>query len=144
MITSPRSLGLMFALFLATISVALNAQTVIKMVSPRVTSPVNGAEMYTAYCAACHGASLKGDGPAAAALRTHPTDLTVLTAQNNGKFPTLAVYSAIKGDSAMPGAQSVDGMPVWGPVFVSMKHDDSDVCLRLVNLVRYIDETQGR
>ena len=48
-----------------------------------VTSARSGKEMFQAYCASCHGADAKGDGPAAAALKSKPANLTEL-AKNNG------------------------------------------------------------
>ncbi len=126
MFTSPRCLVSCLALFLGTMTVAVNAQTVVKKGPPPVTSPASGVEMYTAYCAACHGANGKGDGPAASAMKLPPTDLTQLTAKNNGKFPTQEVYTSIKGDTAMPvAAHGTKDMPVWGTVFNSMSHSDS-------------------
>src|ERR1035438_7103845 len=50
------------------------------------TSASSGQEMYRAYCASCHGAGGKGDGPASAALKSRPLDLTGLAKQNAGKF----------------------------------------------------------
>jgi cytochrome c553 len=35
-------------------------------------------EMFKAYCAACHGDSAKGDGPATPTLKSPPSDLTIL------------------------------------------------------------------
>src|SRR3954468_8384772 len=42
------------------------------------TDPTNGKLMFTTYCAPCHGADARGNGPAASALKTRPTDLTGL------------------------------------------------------------------
>jgi mono/diheme cytochrome c family protein len=36
----------------------------------------NGKDLYTKHCAACHGPTGKGDGPAAAALTPKPADFT--------------------------------------------------------------------
>ena len=145
MYTSPRCLVSCFALLLGAMTVVVNAQAVVKKGPPPVTSPASGAEMYTAYCAACHGANGKGDGPVAASLKTSPTDLTQLAANNNGKFPTAEVYTAIKGDTAMPvAAHGTKDMPVWGTVFNSMSHSDSEIHLRLANLVRYVDGLQTK
>jgi mono/diheme cytochrome c family protein len=144
MYTSPRRLVSFFAVLFGTLTVAVSAQTVVKKGPPPITSPTSGAEMYTAYCAACHGATGKGDGPAALAMKTPPTNLTLLTEKNNGKFPSAEVYTAIKGDSgALVTAHGTAAMPVWGTMFNSMSHSDpSEVHLRLANLVRYIESMQ--
>jgi len=42
-----------------------------------------GAQIYTTYCAACHGIEGKGDGPAGAALEPHPANLADATMMNN-------------------------------------------------------------
>lgn len=49
----------------------------IRHVPVKAGSPASGPEMYTAYCAVCHGIDGKGKGPAAEALKVPPTDLTV-------------------------------------------------------------------
>ena len=78
-------------------------------------------------------------------MKVPPTDLTQLTAKNNGKFPTAEVYTAIKGDTAVPlAAHGTKDMPVWGTVFNSMSHSDSETYLRLANLVRYLDGIQTK
>ncbi|MBZ5572099.1 MAG: cytochrome c [Acidobacteriia bacterium] len=48
-------------------------------------SPASGQQMYSAYCAVCHGNDGKGGGPAAEALKVPPPDLTVLARKNGGK-----------------------------------------------------------
>jgi mono/diheme cytochrome c family protein len=63
----------------------------IKHVPATYTSPSSGKEMYNAYCASCHGADGKGDGPAAPALKAPPTNLTTLAAKNGGAFPAAHV-----------------------------------------------------
>lgn len=51
---------------------------VIKHVSVKPTSAASGQEMFTSYCAVCHGTDGKGSGPAASALKVSPSDLTTL------------------------------------------------------------------
>src|SRR5665213_2263349 len=48
----------------------------------------SGRVLYQFYCAQCHGADAKGNGPMALALKTPPTDLTTLAKRHDGKFPT--------------------------------------------------------
>ena len=119
------------------------AQTVKKSpVTP--TSPASGHEMFTAYCAPCHGADAKGNGPAATALKKSPANLTELTQRNGGKFPELKVYGAIKGDINTPAHGSKD-MPIWGTVFQTLSHgDQAQFQLRISNLTKYIESVQGK
>ena len=56
----------------------------IKHVPVSHTSAASGKEMFTQYCASCHGKEAKGDGPASAALNTPPPDLTRLAKKNDG------------------------------------------------------------
>jgi len=127
--------------FIAFGSALTYAQTV-KKTAVTPTSPASGQEMYVAYCAACHGKEAKGNGPAAQALKQAPADLTALAKKNNGKFPELKIYDAIKGDSNTPAHGSKD-MPVWGTVFQSLSHGDSgQVQLRISNLTKYIESLQ--
>ena len=74
------------------------AQTtpVIKQVPVRPTSPASGKQMYTTYCAVCHGVDGKGNGPAAAALKDPPTNLVQLSRDNGGKFPDTHIYSVLQ------------------------------------------------
>src|SRR3984957_18693829 len=53
------------------------SKPVIQHVTVASTSPASGKEMYTAYCAVCHGTDAKGAGPAASALKTAPANLTL-------------------------------------------------------------------
>src|ERR1035441_921935 len=106
------------------------------------TSPSSGKEMYRAYCAACHGAEGKGDGPASAALQSRPSDLTILAKRNAGKFPELRVFGAINGDLRVAAHGSKD-MPTWGAVFGQMEGSDvAGVKLRIRNLTKYIESLQ--
>jgi mono/diheme cytochrome c family protein len=106
------------------------------------TSASSGKEMYRAYCAACHGADGKGDGPASAALKFQPLDLTGLAKRNSGKFPELRVYGAIHGDIRVTAHGSKD-MPTWGTVFREMNGTDAAaVQLRIRNLTKYLESLQ--
>ena len=81
-----------------------------------VTYSYSGVEMYRTWCASCHGTQGKGDGPAAAALKKPPADLTQIAKKNGGKFPTEKIQNYIDGTSAVAAHGSRD-MPVWGAFF---------------------------
>ncbi len=136
------------ALFVfACVAVAQDSQDqgkVIKHVPVKNTSAASGKEMYTSYCAVCHGADGKGGGPAAGALKVPPTDLSSLSKANGGKYPALKVASAIRGDSAISAHGSKD-MPVWGRLFwgISQGHE-SEVQQRVANLTKYIESLQAK
>ena len=49
---------------------------------------VKGADLYSNYCAACHGTDAKGTGPLANLLKSKPADLTLIAKRNGGQFPT--------------------------------------------------------
>jgi mono/diheme cytochrome c family protein len=102
--------------------------------------------MYMAYCASCHGKDGKGNGPAASALKSVPTDLTRLAASNGGRFPENHVTQTIKGDFGTPSHGSRD-MPVWGSIFAAMgTTSDGSMQLRIRNLTKYLAsiQQQGR
>jgi mono/diheme cytochrome c family protein len=116
------------------------AQTVKRGTAPRIQS-LEGVDTFKAYCAVCHGPSAKGDGPAAAALKKVPADLTTIAKRNGGKFSATDVEAVIKGQQVMAAHGSRD-MPIWGPVFQSLATDDSFMKLRMSNLVDYIKSIQ--
>lgn len=108
------------------------------------TSPTSGKQMYTSYCAPCHGVDGKGHGPASAALKSEPTDLTGLASKNHGKFPDTHIISVLQFGSDVPAHGSAE-MPVWGPILGNMnKTNLQDKQLRMSNLSRYLESIQAR
>jgi mono/diheme cytochrome c family protein len=83
--------------------------------APEATPP-SGEALYNRYCASCHGADAKGDGPVAASLRIPPPDLTMLAQRAGGRFDEAAVMGAIDGRRIIAGHGTRE-MPVWGAVF---------------------------
>jgi len=119
------------------------AKPPVKKVGAGYTDPSSGKGMYLEYCASCHGADGKGNGPAAPALKAPPTNLTELAANNGGKFPDAHIMQVIKGDSATAAHGNKD-MPVWGPVFLQMGHDTAQVQQRIRNLTTYLESIQQK
>lgn len=122
---------------------AANAQPTIKKVPVSRTSAANGHEMFKTYCSPCHGTDGKGTGPAAAALKKAPANLTELTSRNGGQFPELKVFGTIKGDVDVPAHGSRD-MPVWGALFPSVSSSQGEVQLRISNLTDYVKSIQAK
>jgi mono/diheme cytochrome c family protein len=121
-----------------------DTQKVIKHVPIKQTSAASGREMYTNYCAVCHGKDGKGNGPAAEALKVPPPDLTGLAKKEGGKYPSMKVSSIIRGDATLPAHGSKD-MPVWGSLFYHMSQGhDAEVQQRIANLNEYIEGLQAK
>ncbi len=75
-----------------------------------------GAELYNEYCATCHGASAKGDGPMTDLLTTEVPDLTQLAANTeDGEYPMLNVIHIIDGRTGVRGHGGA--MPTFGNIF---------------------------
>jgi len=140
---------LMLKRFLLTVLVAIlavgmgyaqsstNATTTVKK-----TTATSGEQMYVNYCASCHGVNGKGDGPAAAALKMPPTDLTALSRNNHGEFPETHIVTVLEYGSEIPSHGSA-GMPVWGPILGQMEKVNPQVKqLRISNLIRYLKTLQ--
>jgi len=72
-----------------------------------------GRSEFQSSCASCHGTDGKGKGPVSEQLKVPPPDLTMLAKNNNGIFPTNAIYETIDGLKTIP-AHGTREMPIWG------------------------------
>jgi len=140
-----RNAYLVAAIFFFSI-VPLKAQSQSKEVKKepvQTTSPNSGSEMFHSYCAPCHGADGKGDGPAATSLKNPPANLTQLAKKNGGRFPADHVTTVLR--NGVSGAHGSSDMPIWGPLFSQVSgHDDALVQMRISNLVRYLETIQAK
>jgi mono/diheme cytochrome c family protein len=129
----------------ATLAVSLSFadQSQSKIVIPvNKTAPNDGKQMYTSYCAPCHGADGRGSGPVASSLKARPTDLTELQKTNNGRFPDTHIVAILQFGADAPAHGSV-AMPVWGPILGTMNRTNvQDKQLRISNLTRYLQTIQ--
>jgi len=106
------------------------------------TTATNGKQMFVNYCAPCHGADARGHGPVAPALKTPPTDLTLLTRNNHGKYPDSHIAVVLQNGPEIP-AHGTAQMPTWGPILGKMNVSNSqDRMLRVSNLSRYLETLQ--
>jgi mono/diheme cytochrome c family protein len=118
----------------------------VKQTAIKQTSASSGKEMFTQYCAPCHGVDGKGSGPAASSMKSQPSDLTQLARKNNGNYPANHVASVLKfGEGTGASAHGSEQMPVWGPLLQSLdKFHDTAVQQRVSNLVSYIETLQAK
>jgi mono/diheme cytochrome c family protein len=115
----------------------------IKTVPAVPIQSVDGPDNFHAYCAVCHGADAKGNGPAAPAMKAKVPDLTTFAARHDGKFNAVHVEQIITGVGKTPSpAHGVEEMPIWGEVFRS--EDRAKTAMRVGNLVKYIQSIQAK
>ena len=106
-----------------------------------------GAEDYATFCAACHGATGKGDGPGAEGLTVRPADLTRLARDNGGAFPGTRVMAQIWGYTG--AREGGSPMPEFGPLLQGelVPYDGGDgiqtpTPIRLVQLAEFVRSLQ--
>jgi mono/diheme cytochrome c family protein len=106
------------------------------------TSPTSGKQMYSSYCAPCHGVDGRGNGPIAPVLKVPPTDLTLLTRNNNGRFPDAHIVTVLRNGTELR-AHGTQEMPIWGPIFGKMNvTNPQEKLLRISNVSRYLETLQ--
>jgi mono/diheme cytochrome c family protein len=125
--------------FAATKVYAQTKQT--KVESAKPANAWKGDDLYRQFCAVCHGADARGKGPAADALKVKVTDLTQLTRQNNGKFPTLHVKNVLTGVDSVVAHGNID-MPTWGDTFKSISVNGTFGQMRIDALMEYLQKIQ--
>ena len=129
----------LMALLLTAASSRVDGQTqppkVVAKPAPRVSS-VAGSDTFREYCAVCHGIGGRGNGPAAAALKVPPPDLTMLRKRNDNSFPENEIRAMLLGQRPLPSHGSAD-MPIWGSIFHDLE-DKPVTTLRIGNLIKYM------
>lgn len=117
--------------------------------APQAGSPIpsyDGARLYRANCASCHGQTGAGDGPMVPQLSQSPSDLRTLSQRNDGVFPYMAVARQIDGRD-MRAVHGTRDMPVWGWQFSHTDTDQRDpykqATARIEALVDYLESIQA-
>jgi hypothetical protein len=130
------------------IIIAILALTAATVASDESSDPVReierGSSLFRIYCADCHGQAGRGDGPMAEVLTVRPADLTRLSREHDGAFPTEEVYSTIDGRDEVP-AHRAGKMPVWGIALQELDTDvdqEGQVRERIRQLIEYLKAIQ--
>jgi mono/diheme cytochrome c family protein len=117
-------------------------QSVEKKATTKAAAVPSGKELFTQYCAACHGETGGGGGPVTPLLKTPPADLTALAKRHDGAFPYKYVEDVLRFGPGTAAHGSSD-MPTWGPIFRWQDgKQKSTVDLRIKNLSKYLASLQ--
>jgi len=124
-----------------------SAPPTVTIVAARATTSVDGATLYQAYCASCHGRDGKGNGPAVHALRTPAPDLTrigVTHTDTDCVRHVMQEFLAGHRSSSEPKVSENDlDMPNWAPIFYAMWTSSSGVAtMRMRNVARHVNSIQ--
>jgi len=134
--------GALLGALIGAATATVDGQTSIEKTPPILTESMAGRDSFELYCASCHGAGGRGDGPVAAALKIRPADLTALARRHGGQYPREAVRGTIEGTSSTVPAHGSTQMPIWGPLFRAFE-SDARVRARIANLVTHIESLQA-
>jgi mono/diheme cytochrome c family protein len=110
-----------------------------------VETSESGDSLYRTYCASCHGAALRGDGPVAAFLKVPPANLAQIAKRNSGVFPAERVFQTIDGRQVVK-THGDSQMPIWGDAFSKSTSgtDAAAVAAKIKALVEYLESHQER
>jgi len=103
MVLSARMMCLLCVLVLAPLATA----------SAEEISQYNGEQLFSRFCASCHGDKGEGNGPVAPFFKLSPPDLTQLAKRRGGEFPADDVRRVIDGRTSK-GPHGTRNMPIWG------------------------------
>jgi mono/diheme cytochrome c family protein len=113
----------------------------IKKTPAQPTTAISGRVLYRQYCAVCHAVDGKGAGPAAAALKQAPSDLTQMSRQNKGSFPEEQFLKIMNGEVPTQ-AHGTAAMPIWGTEFRNATTNPTLAQDRIYSLMNFIEEMQ--
>jgi nucleotide-binding universal stress UspA family protein len=148
-VTKSKFAGLVASLLVAGVMLAPAAVTAALAQTPAdqpvMMQTTPGGEIYKTYCATCHGATARGDGPLASAMSRKPANLTEIAKRNGGQFPSELVFRTIDGRQKVRGHGGPD-MPEWGEAFAKSREagDQDRVKAVIQSLVDYLESVQLR
>ena len=106
---------------------------------------MSGKDLYQRFCASCHGAEGRGDGPAAASFKVEVPDLTLIAHRAGNAYPRERVIRIIDGRYIL-GAHGSRTMPVWGEELSRLEigNPDAERATRVVidRIADYVGQLQ--
>ena len=106
---------------------------------------MSGHDLYVRFCASCHGASGRGDGPVASSFKVEVPDLTLIARRARGVYPREQVERIIDGRHIIAAHGSRE-MPVWGEDFsrLDLGNPEAERAARLIigRLADYVEMLQ--
>ena len=135
------------------VTLLLTLAGMLTMLAPPANAQIDedlavGQVEYQFSCASCHGLDGKGEGPVSLFLTAKPSDLTQMSAGNNGQFPSQVIFETIDGrvDGGVHGSRT---MPVWGArylkEFQNFGGEQNNAALveaRITRLVNFLETIQ--
>jgi len=119
-------------------------QSLVNPDSIQLIDSIDGAALYKAYCATCHGTDGKGFGPTTQWLKIKAPDLTRLSIREGGKFPLARVQRIITGEQNVTGGHGTREMPIWGPIFSKITLDEDLGPMRVYNVAKFVETMQAK
>jgi mono/diheme cytochrome c family protein len=86
---------------------------------------MSGEQLYTRFCASCHGIEGRGDGPVAPSFSIQVPNLTLIAHRHGGEFQRDWVERIIDGRYSIT-AHGARTMPVWGEDFSRLEIGSPD------------------
>jgi mono/diheme cytochrome c family protein len=106
---------------------------------------MSGQDLYQRFCASCHGAQGRGDGPVAASFKVEVPDLTLIARRAGNAYPRERIVRIIDGRHII-GAHGSRTMPVWGEDLSRLEigNPDAERATRVVidRLADYLEQLQ--
>ena len=99
----------------------------------------SGEEIFDRFCASCHGAQARGDGPVSRSLNVAVPDLTTI-AVRYGEFPVGLIRDVIDGRGIDKLAHGTREMPVWGYEFWIEEGGDVNAQKAVTNAINKLVE----
>jgi mono/diheme cytochrome c family protein len=130
-------LALSAAALVCLVATSVPAQSRIEYVPAKRISSIQGADVYEAYCATCHGPAAQGNGRAASLLRVRPPDLTLIVVRD-GRFDRMHVMN----HCGVVGQNADSPMPSWDSILADTYGERKYAQLAIHNVAVYVETLQ--